>query len=105
MRIFRLGASVGLAVAGLIMAGEVQPPSATAAARASAQTNPQCRRTTGRGAAPTERLARLQAWERVAQATGNWPVQTDTFDRERYRCGKTDAGWRCQASIVVCRKS
>ena len=105
MHIFLLGASVCAAFAGLIVADDIQTSNAAAAARTLTQPNGQCRRSTGRGVAPTERLARLQAWERVAQATGNWPVQTDTFDQERYRCGKQASGWRCQASIVVCRKS
>ena len=93
MQRFRLGFTLGLALVGA---------SAPLAAPASAA-SPPCRRTVGQGAAPTERAARLHAWERVAQATGNWPVQTDTFAQEKYRCSKAAAGWRCQATIVVCR--
>ncbi len=62
-----------------------------------------CRKSFGRGAAPTEQLARLQAWERVAQATGNWPIVTDTFRNESYTCAPVAGGWRCRGSILVCR--
>ena len=65
----------------------------------------QCRHSTGAGSAPTERLARLQAWERVAQATGNWPVVTDTFKQERYRCRKDGTLWQCRSSIEICRST
>lgn len=59
----------------------------------------------GRGWAPTEAMARFQAWEIVAQTTGNWPIQTDTFRNERYRCKPEGAQWRCDSWIEVCRKS
>ncbi len=31
-------------------------------------------------------MAKFQAWEIVAQLSGNWPIQTDTFRNERYKC-------------------
>ena len=62
-----------------------------------------CRKSFGRGAAPTEQLARLQAWEQVAQVTGNWPVVTYTFRNESFACAPVAGGWRCRSSILVCR--
>lgn len=53
--------------------------------------------------APTEHHARLAAWEKVAQATGNWPIQSDVFRSSRYRCGPAKGGIRCLGQFVVCR--
>lgn len=64
-----------------------------------------CRQVAGVGSAPTERLARLQAWERIAQATGNWPVPADTLRKERYDCRKAGAIWQCRSAIEVCRST
>ena len=64
-----------------------------------------CRPVTAFGSAPTERLARLQAWERIAQATGNWPVPADTLRKERYDCRKAGAIWQCRSAIEVCRST
>lgn len=62
-----------------------------------------CRQAKGVGSAPTERLAKLQAWERVAQATGNWPVPADTFSNERYQCRKAGVTWECRSLIEICK--
>ena len=59
----------------------------------------------GRGWAPTEGMARFQAWEIVAQTTGNWPIQTDVFKNERYKCQQEGFQWRCDSWIDVCKKS
>ena len=91
-----LGLSLGM-VAGLAC------PPADAQSASPQKRAEKCKTSVGRGSAPTERLARLQAWEKVAQATGNWPVMTDTFKKTTYHCGKAGESWRCQASILVCR--
>jgi hypothetical protein len=57
----------------------------------------------GRGWAPTEAMARFQAWEIVAQTTGNWPIMTDTFKNERYKCKPDPAGYVCDSWIDVCK--
>ena len=57
----------------------------------------------GRGWAPTEAMARFQAWEIVAQTTGNWPIKTDTFKNERYKCKTDPAGYVCDSWIDVCK--
>ncbi|MGD9829205.1 MAG: hypothetical protein AB7E70_12765 [Hyphomicrobiaceae bacterium] len=70
-----------------------------------AKSGAKCVTRRGKGQAPTESMARFQAWEIVAQTTGNWPIQTDTFRRERYKCSKTGAwGWTCYSWIDVCKK-
>ena len=50
-------------------------------------------------------MARFQAWEIVAQTTGNWPIQTDVFKNERYKCQQEGFQWRCDSWIDVCKKS
>jgi len=57
----------------------------------------------GRGWAPTEAMARFQAWEIVAQTTGNWPIMTGTFKNERYKCKPEGMGYRCDSWIDVCK--
>jgi hypothetical protein len=48
-------------------------------------------------------MARFQAWEIVAQTTGNWPIKTDTFKNERYKCKPDPAGFVCDSFIDVCK--
>lgn len=57
----------------------------------------------GRGWAFTEDLARFQAWEIVAQLCGNWPIQTDTFRNERYKCNPDGSGYTCLSTIDICK--
>lgn len=62
-----------------------------------------CRKRTGQGWAPSEHFARLKAWEVVAQATGNWPIQSDEFRSTRYQCRADRGGRLCSVAIEVCR--
>lgn len=62
-----------------------------------------CYNKKGRGFAPTQDMAKFQAWEIVAQITGNWPIKTDTFRNEKYRCKQESSGWVCISSIDVCK--
>jgi hypothetical protein len=62
-----------------------------------------CTTKNGKGWAWTEDLARFQAWEIVAQVTGNWPIQTDTFRNERYKCKPDGNGYTCLSWIDVCK--
>jgi hypothetical protein len=48
-------------------------------------------------------MAKFQAWEIVAQLSGNWPIQTDTFRNERYKCSKDGDGYTCLSWIDVCK--
>lgn len=65
---------------------------------------PGCTKRSGRGFAPTDHFARLKAWETVAQATGNWPIQTDEFRTTTYRCRTERNGRLCLVAIEVCRR-
>jgi hypothetical protein len=57
----------------------------------------------GKAWAWTEDLARFQAWEIVAQLSGNWPIQTDTFRNERYKCNPDGSGYTCLSTIDICK--
>lgn len=63
-----------------------------------------CITKSGQGWGFTESMARFQAWEIVAQVTGNWPIKTDEFRNERYKCRKDGAGVTCVSRIDVCKK-
>ncbi|HET6321444.1 MAG TPA: hypothetical protein VFF87_05280 [Hyphomicrobium sp.] len=87
---------LGLAAVGMLaapVAGYVS--SADAASR--------CVTKRGKGWAWTEDMARFQAWEIVAQLSGNWPVATDTLRNERYKCKKDGSGYTCLSWIDVCK--
>ena len=83
------GMALAIAAAGLVMA-----PSASLAA---------CVTKHGKGWAFTEDLARFQAWEIVAQLSGNWPIQSDTFRNERYKCRPDGSGYTCLSTIDICK--
>lgn len=57
----------------------------------------------GRGWAFSESGAKFQAWEIIAQTTGNWPFMSDTFKNERYTCKPDGSQIRCDAKIDVCK--
>ena len=76
--------AVAVALAGLAampaMRADAQEPRKKAAKKsAPKKVAGNCVRRGGRGWAPTAAMARFQAWEIVAQTTGNWPFMTDTF--------------------------
>jgi hypothetical protein len=84
---------LGLGAAGLVVAtGFVAPAEAG-----------RCVTKRGKGWAWSEGMARFQAWEIVAQMSGNWPIQTDTFRNERYRCKPDGNGYTCLSWIDVCK--
>jgi len=86
----------GLLAIGMLtapLAGYISP--ADAAAR--------CVTKRGKGWAWTEGMARFQAWEIVAQLSGNWPIATDTLRNERYKCKKDGSGYTCLSWIDVCK--
>jgi hypothetical protein len=76
---------------------------AVPAAEAAPKKGSSCVTKYGRGWAFTESGARFQAWEIIAQTTGNWPFQTDTFKNERYKCKPEGSQIRCDAKIDVCK--
>ena len=47
-------------------------------------------------------MAKFQAWEIVAQLSGNWPIQSNTFRNERYM-QKDGSGYTCLSWIDVCK--
>ena len=57
----------------------------------------------GKGYAWTESMARFQAWEIVAQTTGNWPIMFDKFRNEVYKCKPDGNGFTCLSKIDVCK--
>lgn len=57
----------------------------------------------GKGWAPTESMAKFQAWEIVAQTTGNWPVATDKLVERKYKCKPDGSGVTCYSWVDVCK--
>ncbi|MFM9942577.1 MAG: hypothetical protein ACKVP7_24125 [Hyphomicrobiaceae bacterium] len=109
MSTFAKAAVVALGLAGLtalpLTGAEAQDAPKKAAAKKAAVKGEVCSRKGGRGWAPTEGMARFQAWEIVAQTTGNWPFMTDTFRNEKYKCAPEGGQWKCISQIDVCKKS
>ncbi len=95
----------GLVAAGLLATpvDEVSAQDGAKKAKATKTSARNCAPKRGRGWAPTEGMARFQAWEIVAQTTGNWPIMSDTFKNERYKCAPNGSGWRCDSWIDVCK--
>jgi hypothetical protein len=93
-------AAMAAAVFGLVLI-EPDPSHAQAAKKGAATAS--CATKHGKGFAPTESMARFQAWEIIAQTTGNWPIQTDTFKNEKYSCKPDGWGVTCFARIDVCK--
>jgi len=92
----KVAAVLGLSAVGMLIApfaGYVT--SADAAAR--------CVSKRGKGGAWTEDMARFQAWEIVAQLSGNWPIATDKLRTERYKCKKDGSGYTCLSWIDICK--
>ena len=92
--------------AGLVAIGFATVPTVDSFAQGAskkAAKSASCAPKRGRGWAPTEAMARFQAWEIVAQTTGNWPIKTDTFKNERYKCKTDPAGYVCDSWIDVCK--
>jgi hypothetical protein len=91
-------------LAGLAMTAAAMTPATDALAQAKgAKKAASCELKRGRGWAPTEAMARFQAWEIIAQTTGNWPIKTDTFKNEKYKCKPDPAGYKCESAIQVCK--
>ena len=88
---------LGVAAAGVLLAPAVGFTSAAEAGK--------CVTKRGKGYAWTEDMAKFQAWEIIAQLSGNWPIQTDTFRNERYKCSKAKdgSGYTCLSWIDVCK--
>ena len=106
MRATALTLLVGFAATGLAAAPAFDALAQDAtkkAAKKTAAKSANCAPKRGRGWAPTEAMARFQAWEIVAQTTGNWPIKTDTFKNERYKCKPDPAGFVCDSWIDVCK--
>ena len=91
-------------LAGVAVAAAAMAPATDAVAQGKgAKKASNCELKRGRGWAPTEAMARFQAWEIIAQTTGNWPIKTDTFKNERYKCQPDPAGYKCESAIQVCK--
>ncbi|HXF55219.1 MAG TPA: hypothetical protein VNK52_13960 [Hyphomicrobiaceae bacterium] len=86
---------------GLGVAGFALTPVVDALAQGKKAAN--CKTHYGRGWAPTESMAKFQAWEIIAQTTGNWPFMSDTFRNERYTCKPDGSMIRCESKIDVCK--
>jgi hypothetical protein len=91
-------------LAGVAIAAAAIAPATDALAQAKgAKKAGNCELKRGRGWAPTEAMARFQAWEIIAQTTGNWPIMSDTFKNEKYKCQPDPAGYKCESAIQVCK--
>lgn len=62
-----------------------------------------CETKRGKGWGFTEGQAKFQAWEIIGQTTGNWPIITDTYKNERYKCSPDGNGVTCYSWIDVCK--
>lgn len=62
-----------------------------------------CSRHYGKGWAPTQDMAKFQAWEIIAQTTGNWPIATDKLTNEKYSCKPEGGQWFCRSQVDVCK--
>ena len=84
--------ALGLAVAGtaFVPAGPVEAKGV-------------CTTKHGKGWAPTQDMAKFQAWEIVAQTTGNWPIATDKLVERKYKCSPDGSGVTCYSWIDVCK--
>jgi hypothetical protein len=88
------------AVLGLGLAAAM--PAEVHAAKAKAAAG-KCTTHRGKGWGFTEGQAKFQAWEIIGQTTGNWPIITDTYKNERYKCAPDGNGVTCYSSIDVCK--
>lgn len=86
----------------LLGAGLAMPGSAVAE-KAKAANPTKCETKRGKGWGFTEGQAKFQAWEIIGQTTGNWPVITDTYKNERYKCAPDGSGVTCYSWIDVCK--
>ena len=57
----------------------------------------------GKGFAWSVDSAKFQAWEIIAQTTGNWPIATDKLVNERYKCAPDGSGYTCFSGVDVCK--
>lgn len=90
--------AVGFAIAGLA----VMPSTDAFAAKAKAAGG-NCETKRGKGWGFNEGQAKFQAWEIIGQTTGNWPIITDTYKNERYKCSPDGNGVTCYSWIDVCK--
>ena len=65
--------------------------------------NAACVTKAGAGSGGDAASAKFQAWEIVAQTTGNWPIATDKLVHERYSCKPEGGQIRCDSKIDVCK--
>lgn len=84
-------------VLGVAAAGAMLAPAAPALAKGACVTK------NGKGWGFDEAQARFQAWEIVAQTTGNWPIATDKLIDKKYKCAKDGSGVTCYSWIDVCK--
>lgn len=94
---------LAVALLGLAAAAFALPQDAVAQSKGKKAGN--CKTHYGTGWAPTQDMAKFQSWEITAQVTGNWPLMSDTFRNERYRCKTEGSGYRCNSAIDVCKKA
>lgn len=107
---FFVGSSLVLALAGAAATGPASIAVASPARSTASVLQPVsghrtgCKKRSAQGWAPTEHFARLKAWEQVAQASDNWPIQTDEFRSARYQCRSDRGGRLCRIAVDVCRR-
>lgn len=90
------------AALGLALAGAAGLTANDAAAKPKAA-HGKCETKRGKGWGFNEAQAKFQAWEIIGQTTGNWPIITDTYRNERYKCAPDGSGVTCYSWIDVCK--
>jgi len=92
--------ALGLAAAAMAFGGAGD---ASAAKKPHVKSGKACTMKHGKGWAPTESMAKFQAWEIVAQTTGNWPIATDKLIERKYKCKPDGSGVTCYSWVDVCK--
>jgi hypothetical protein len=100
--------ALALAAAGLAAGPALAQSAPTAQAKAGPKTkaaaaSANCVTKYGKGWAWSLGGAKFQAWEIVAQTTGNWPFMQDKFRNEKYNCKPDGSGYTCYSRIDVCK--
>ena len=94
--------AVAFSMAVAVASGAVALPAPAEASKA-AKAAGKCETKRGKGWGFTEGQAKFQAWEIIGQTTGNWPIITDTYKNERYKCSPDGNGVTCYSWIDVCK--
>ena len=103
MRALFAALAIGFAAAATVspaLAQDAPKPKAKAGPKTKvAAASGNCATKYGKGWAWSLDGAKFQAWEIVAQTTGNWPFMQDKFRNEKYNCKPDGSGYTCLSRI------